>query len=78
MKNVAPFKHIQQLHVTLAGTPVGILALATDGKIWFEYLPGWIASGFNLSYFMNFDSKAQLAKGDVFDGLARLAVPDRK
>ncbi|MDQ5879473.1 MAG: serine/threonine-protein kinase HipA [Pseudomonadota bacterium] len=62
--------HISQLRVTLGGRLVGILARGEDKRIWFEYDPGWLASGFNLApRTMDFATGAQLAKGDVFGGL---------
>lgn len=69
MKNISSSKHVRQLSVALGGTLVGSISLANDGKIWFEYLPEWVANGFNLSRFMGFDSKAQLAKDVLFGGL---------
>ena len=67
-KSVAP--HTTQLKVELGGLRVGVLAQSTDKKIWFEYDPSWIASGFNLApKTMAFEAKAQQAKGDEFGGL---------
>ena len=69
MKKTSP-AHATQLNVTLGGQRVGVLALGQDKKIWFEYAPLWIASGFNLApKTMAFDAKAQLARGCVFGGL---------
>ena len=69
MKKAYASSHVRQLEVALGGTPVGNISLANDGKIWFQYLPQWVSSGFNLSRFMHFDSKAQLAQDGLFDGL---------
>lgn len=67
-KPAAP--HVTQLRVSLGGRQVGILARGEGQKIWFEYDPLWIATGFNLTpKTMDFEAKAQLAKGDVFGGL---------
>lgn len=69
MKKTSP-AHATQLHVTLGGQRVGVLALGQDKKIWFEYAPLWVASGFNLApKTMAFDAQAQLARGGVFGGL---------
>lgn len=63
-------QHITKLTVDLGGHRVGVLALGVDRKIWFAYDPAWIATGFNLApKAMDFESRAQLAKGDVFGGL---------
>ncbi len=69
MKKAIASGHVRHLRVVLVSTPVGEMLLARDGKIWFQYVADWLSTGFNLSPFMNFDARAQLAKDSLFEGL---------
>lgn len=42
-------KHINQLKVSMAGSPVGELGMDTRGRIYFQYDTAWLKSGFDLS-----------------------------
>ncbi len=61
---------VTKLKVAMSGQSVGILADEGRGRIWFEYDPQWLKSGFDLSpQTLSFSTNAQLAKENLFDGL---------
>ena len=42
-------KHISRLRVHIAGTTVGELGTDARGRIYFQYDPHWLKTGFDLS-----------------------------
>lgn len=55
-------KHITQLRIHLAGTTVGELGLDSRGRIYFQYDPAWLQTGFDLSpHTLAFHAQTQLS-----------------